>query len=178
MTTGADREIQGWMEEWKAGEREIPAGLNERILRRVKRQSLNQKLFLALEILTGVVMAAFLVGVGLRSSHPADLPMVICFLGLILGAIVWGIRIRRGLWHPEGHSTADFLNLSLRRVRQRARMVRAGYVLLAIELAVFIPWILVRSDSPGPAFQQARVGVPAPELHLYRSTLPALHLPS
>jgi hypothetical protein len=152
MNAGEDRELDHWREEWEKDALETPPEIRHAILRRVKRQSRWQRLFVAGEALLAVAMAAMLIGLGARSSHPADLPVVILLLGLIAAALAWGIRSRRGLWRCDGKSATDFLALCLRRVRQRQRMVRGGFVLLTAELAIMVPWIALRFDSPWPVF--------------------------
>lgn len=143
-----DQDIREWSALWtSAGAEETPVEARRVIVRRVKRQSLYQRLFAVVEGLVAVIMGALLIAASARASHPADLPAVIAFMIILVVIVAWGIRARRGLWRVGGESTSDFLDLSLRRCRQRLRMVAAGYLVLAAEAAVFIPWLWIRSAT-------------------------------
>lgn len=160
MTTGQDTELRSWMQEWQA-ERETPLGVREIILRRVRRQSFYQKAFAAGEIAVMVVMTSFLAWFGFTTRRPVDVVLVVAFLILQAWAVVYGFRARRGLWRARDESAAAFLDLSLRRCAQRLKLVRAGYAILAVEVAVFVPWIWVRTRAgvaPGASWLATRPG--------------------
>ncbi len=145
MTTGQDTELRTWMEAWQA-EGETPVDLRERILRRVRRQSFYQKAWAVGEAAIVLMMTAFLVWVGVNTTQTADIVVVVAFLILQAWALVYGYRSRRGLWRPRDESAAAFLDLSLRRCEQRLKLTRAGYVILAVEVAVFVPWLWLRTQ--------------------------------
>ncbi len=148
MSTGQDTELRTWMEEWQA-EADTPLDLRETILRRVRRQSFYQKAWAIGEAAVAMLMTAFLVWVGATTPHAADVVVVVAFLLLQAWAVAYGYRVRRGLWRPKDESAAAFIDLSLRRCEQRLKLVRAGYFVLAIEVAVFLPWIWIRTRPDG-----------------------------
>ncbi len=145
MTTGQDTELRTWIETWQA-EGETPVDLRERMLRRVRRQSFYQKASAIGEAAIVLLMTAFLAWVGINSTRTADIVVVVAFLILQAWAVIYGYRARRGLWRPRDESAAAFLDLSLRRCEQRLKLMRAGYLILAVEVAVFVPWLWIRTQ--------------------------------
>jgi hypothetical protein len=148
MTSERDRELQDWMESWTDGPPAPAEEVRAAILRRVRRQSFYQRLWAALEAVVAVGMAVFLVAMGARPTHPSDIPVIAAF-GLLLGAtMIWGWLTRKGMWRTTDDSTAAFLDLSLRRCSNRLKLVRGGFVILALEILIFVPWLRIRSAPP------------------------------
>lgn len=148
MSMAQDTELRAWMQEWQV-EAETPVDLRETILRRVRRQSFYQKVWAIGEAVLVLLMTTLLVWVGATTTRTADVVVVVTFLLLQAWAVAYGFRARRGLWRPSDESAAAFLDLSLRRCEQRLKLMKAGYVLLALEVAVFVPWIWIRTRPEG-----------------------------
>jgi len=154
--TRPDPELASWMEDWQSGGSEPAAEEREAIRRRVKRRTRGLILLAAGELVFSAGVLAFLLGFALRHPHPAD-RLTMAGLALItLSALGFAAWNRRGLWKARAETTAAFLDLSLVRCRRRQQSLRFAWGMLAVEAALFVPWIwhrlhLDRSTPPSPA---------------------------
>jgi len=155
MTVQPDPELREWIDDWQQ-DAEPAAAARERIRARVKRQSFRQKLFVAGEWAVGAGILAFLAAAVWGVSNPLEVPVALAFLLLLAGTVAYSVWNRRGLWKPSAETASAFLALSEARCRGRLRAVRASYVILAIEIAIFAPWIWSRlGGAAGPALARA-----------------------
>lgn len=155
MSVQPDPDLREWIDDWQQGA-EPAAAARQSIRDRVKRQSFFQKLIAAGEVLVGAGILAFLAVAVWGVSKPLELPVALAFLLLLAGAIAYSTWNRRGLWKPSAETASAFLVLSEARCRGRLRAVRASYVILAIEIAIFVPWIWSRhGGAAGPALARA-----------------------
>jgi hypothetical protein len=131
-----DLELEAWREQWQA-DAVVPADLR----RKVERGSRNMRLLLAVEVLITVVMGG---GSTLWAAMDPHTEMVVlsAAIWLFLGA-AWTFAVvqRRGTWSPVAVSTAEFLDLSIRRCRSRLASSRFGAVLYFAEMAFCLTWI-------------------------------------
>lgn len=145
MTEPPDRELEQWVQAWRVPLDE-PAAPPEAIYRHVQRRTRLIRLWLAGEALVVVLVAplivsAFRVGDAFERMGMA----VLGAAGLAAAAFSWWN------WHDtlrtSGESIAGFIGLSRLRIARLSRAITAGWVLLAVELMVFVPLIALR--SPG-----------------------------
>jgi hypothetical protein len=132
----ADLEWKAWQEQWQA-DTEVPADLR----RKVERGTRNMRLMLALEVLVTVGMGG---GYTLWAVMEPRTEMV------ILAGAVWfflaaawmfaGVN-RRGIWSPAAVSTADFVDLSIRRCRRKLAAARFGVWLYFVEMAFCLTFL-------------------------------------
>ena len=131
-----DLELEAWREQWQA-DTEVPADLR----RKVERGSLNLRLLLALEALVTVVLGG---GSTLLAAFDRRTEMV------VLSAAVWlffgaawtfAVMNRRGIWSPEAVSTAEFLDLSIRRCQRRLASSVFGAGLYLVEMSFCLTWL-------------------------------------
>ena len=131
-----DLELQVWREQWQA-DTEVPANLRCK----VERGSRNLRLLLALEVLTTVVL-----GGGWTvwaTMHRSTEMVVLCAAVWLFFGAAWTFTIlnRRGTWSPMTVSTAEFLDLSIRRCRTRLASSGFGAVLYFVEMAFSLTWL-------------------------------------
>jgi hypothetical protein len=146
-----DNELRDWRADWQADPEPAPE-VRDAIRQRVQRKSLRMALGVAFEIVFALGMLAFVVWSALREPTPINAGAMACLALLILWATGCSLWYLRGTWRPSAETTSAFLDLSLLRCRRRLRAVRAGWWLLAVELAVMIPWIVFSLKAKGAAF--------------------------
>ena len=131
-----DMELEAWREQWQA-DAAVPANLR----RKVERGSRNMRLLLAAEALITVVLGG---GSTLWALVEPRTEMV------VLSAAVWLFLVsawtfatinRRGTWSPLAASTAEFVDLSIRRCQRRLASSAFGAVLYSVEMAFCLAWL-------------------------------------
>jgi Na+/proline symporter len=140
-----DLELEAWREEWQA-DTEVPADLRSK----VERGSRNLRLLLALEVLITVVMGG---GSTLWATMDRRTEMVLlsAAVWLFLGAAwTFAIMNRRGTWSPVAVSTAEFLDLSIRRCQRRLAAAGFGAGLYFVEMAFCLTWLYWDPSRRGP----------------------------
>jgi hypothetical protein len=146
-----DNELRDWIADWQADPEPAPE-VRDAIRKRVRRKSLRMALATAFEIVFAVVMLAFVAWSALREPSPINAGAMACLALLILWATGCSLWYLRGTWKPSAETTSAFVDLSLLRCHRRLRAVRAGWWLLALELAVMIPWIVLSLKAKGAGF--------------------------
>jgi hypothetical protein len=131
-----DLELDAWREQWKA-DTEVPADLR----RKVERGSRNMRLLLEAEVLTTVVVGG---GFTLRAAMDPRREMVVLAAAVwLFFGIAWMFTTmnRRGIWSPAAVSTAEFLDLSVRRCRMKLLSSGFGAGLYVAEMAFCLIWL-------------------------------------
>lgn len=142
--TGSDLELRDWMNAWQAAEDAPEPAAREALLRQVKRRTLGLALLAASEAALTAGTLALLAWLVRRSPYAVDWALAAGLAFLALGALAFTVWNRRGVWRAPAETTAALLAFSLARARRRQRGLRAGWWLLAAELALFVPWIWLR----------------------------------
>jgi hypothetical protein len=145
----SDDELREWMADWQA-DAEPAADVREAIRRRVKRQNRGMVLLAAGELVFACGMLVFLIGFAVRHPRPVDVATMAGFSLLVIWAISYSLWYRRGIWRPDAETTASFLALAIRRCHRRLLALRAGWWLLTMEVALFIPWIAYHLQPAAP----------------------------
>lgn len=150
-TREPDNELRDWMADWQADPEPAPE-IRDAIRQRVQRKSLRMALAAAFETLFALAMLAFVTWSALREPTPIHAGAMAVLALLILWATGVGLWYLRGTWRPSAETTSAFIDLSLLRCQRRLRAVRAGWWLLALEVAVMIPWIVLSVKAKDAAF--------------------------
>jgi hypothetical protein len=132
----ADRELEAWRAEWQA-DAEVPADLR----RKVARGSLYMRVMLAAEVLVTVTIGG---GSTLWAAlEPRTEMLVLAVAVWLFLAAAWAFAIvtRRGTWSPAALTTADFVDLSIRRCRGKLAATRFGVGLYFAEMAFCLTWL-------------------------------------
>ncbi len=142
-----DLELEAWREQWQA-DTEVPADLR----RKVERGSRTLRLVLAVEVLITVVLGGLDAigddgddGPAYRDGGPFAAVWV--FLSV---AWTFAIMNRRGAWSPLAVSTAEFLDLSIRRCQGRLASSGFGTGLYFVEMAFCLTWLYWDPARRGP----------------------------
>ncbi len=115
----------------------MPADLR----RKVERGSRNLRLLLTLEVLIAVVLgggSTLLATINQRTEMVVLSAAVWLFLG---AAWTFALMTRRGTWSPVAVSTAEFLDLSIRRCQRRLASSGFGAGLYFVEMAFCLTWL-------------------------------------
>jgi hypothetical protein len=152
-----DEELQSWAAEWQGGTGLAPEERTA-IGRRVRRRSRWMAVLTAVEVAIVAAALGGLLPLLLAAAHGADLAALTAFCAMALAILAFSLWNRRGVWRPRGESVGEFVALSRERNRREARALRAGWLLLAAETAVFVPWIAWRFD---PAARPEAYGLQA-----------------
>lgn len=154
-----DPELQAWKAAWQAPEQESPGGtgtLPEALRRQVRRRSLALRWMTTGEAVFTLLAVVLLGSLARSLGTPLDFFTLTAFALLAAGAFGFSLWNRWGLWRPSAESTLAYLDLALLRCRRRRRGLRAGWVLLALEVALYVPWIAHRlalnAGHPGRGF--------------------------
>jgi hypothetical protein len=143
-----DLELESWRAQWQA-DAEVPANLR----RKVARDTRYMRLMLALEVLVTVTIGGG--SIVWAVLEPRTEMFVLAVAVWIFLAAAWTIAVitRRGAWGPAAVTTADFIDLSIRRCRGKLAAARFGLGLYFAEMAFCLTW-LYRDPArrvPGPA---------------------------
>lgn len=131
-----DLELEAWRAQWQANT-EVPADLR----RKVARGTRYMRLMLALEVLVTVTMGG---GSTLWAAvEPRAEMLVLAGAVWLFLAAAWTVAIvtRRGAWSPAALTTAEFVELSIRRCRGKLAGARFGVWLYFAEVAFCLTWL-------------------------------------
>ena len=131
-----DTELEVWREQWQAAS-EVPADLR----RRVERGSRNMRLMLGSELLVTVVMGGGWTVLAARDPRTEMVVLAAAVWLFLAAAWIFGIMNRRGTWSPAAVSTAEFLDLSIRRCRKQLAASKFGAALYFAEMAFCLTWL-------------------------------------
>jgi len=131
-----DLELESWRAEWQA-HNEVPAGLR----RKVARGTRNMRIVLASELLVTVTVGGGSILWAVLEPRGEMLVLALAVWTFLAAAWTAGIRARRGTWSPAAITTADFVDLSIRRTRGKLAGTRFGVVLYFTEMIFCLAWL-------------------------------------
>ena len=139
MTSAPDRELQQWLDVWQTASE--PQTGPEAIRDYVARRSLMLALWFYTEIVIGAVGLVLLLHRALTGTDPVEMLAMGALAAIAGGSLLFSLwNWRKGLRASSG-TTADFVALSIDRVRRMRRAIRFGWGILVCEVVVFVPWI-------------------------------------
>jgi hypothetical protein len=143
-----DLEWKAWREQWQA-DTDVPADLR----RKVERGTRNMRLMLALEVLVTVGMGGGYTMWAVMEPRTEMVVLAGAVWFFLAAAWMFATMSRRGTWSPAAVSTAEFVDLSIRRCRRKLAAARFGIWLYFAEM-VFCLTFLYRDPArrePWPA---------------------------
>jgi hypothetical protein len=143
MTGQPDRELQAWMDDWQ-GPPSSSSSPAERIQRHVRRRSRLIAAWVAMDIAVGVGFFAFLLHRTITHPDPLEKAAMGLLALVTVGATAFGWWNWRGALRASGASVATYVALATERSRRFQRSVRAGWVILLMQMVVFTPWVAYR----------------------------------
>ena len=126
----SDTELESWRSQWLAtDDGSTNASAAAALRRRTLQQSRRQRIGLIAPVLVTVIVGGSMLLRAAGSAQLIDVALAVeCWLFI---AVAWAgsLWIARGTWKPLGESTADFLQLSIRRCRANIRGAAFGIAL-------------------------------------------------
>lgn len=147
MSEHVDHELQAWMADWHADSAPVAPAAQVRQI--VKRRTWQLGAWVTGEVTIGAAALTFLMH---RVWTETDLleRVAMGLLALVTScALLFTWWNWRGALGARAERTVIHLALTIERSRRFARAVRAGWVLLALELAIFAPWVAYRLHGDG-----------------------------
>jgi hypothetical protein len=131
-----DLELESWRAQWQA-DAEVPADLR----RKVGRDTRHMRILLALEVLVTVTIGGGSI-VWAALEPRAEMFVLAAAVWMFLAAAwTFAIVTRRGAWSPAAVTTADFIELSIRRCRGKLAAMRFGVGLYFAEMVFCLTWL-------------------------------------
>jgi hypothetical protein len=132
----SDLELEAWRAEWQA-DTDVPVDLR----RKVAHDSLYMRLTLASEVLVTVTMGGGSTVWAALEPRTEMLVLAVAVWLFLAAAWTFAIVTRRGTWSPAAPTTADFVDLSIRRCRGKLAATRFGVGLYFAEMAFSLTWL-------------------------------------
>jgi hypothetical protein len=139
-------DLRAWSTDWIAGGEAVDP--RPALRRHVARRDRLIRIWVGTDLAMGV--SAFVL-VGYRAlTQPDwfDRASMALLAFLIAAVLVMALGNWRGSWRALGETTSSFLAVSARRCQAFRRAVRIGWVTLAAEAVIFVPWIWHESGGP------------------------------
>ena len=139
MSGNSEIDLQALAADWQAPT--APAAPADQIRDHVRRRGRLLMTWAAGEVLLGT---AFLVFLGHRAvTHPDPIEQLAMGLltAITAATMAFGAWNWRGTLRSAAEDTRTFVALAAERSRRLARGVRASWLVLAAQVAVFIPWV-------------------------------------
>jgi hypothetical protein len=147
MSGDAELDLQRLVAEWQAAEATVTPA--DQIRNHVKRRSRLLTVWFWFDELVGLAFLVFLTHRAITNADPIE-KLAMATLALITaGAMVFGGWNWHGALRPSAEDTRTFVAISAERSRRLARSVRAAWVVLAAQVAVFTPWVYYRLYGGG-----------------------------
>jgi hypothetical protein len=152
MTTETNQDLREWIADWQdestASSHSTPA---EEIRRHVRRRERLLVWWLAGDFVVGVAFFTFLLHRAVTHPDPIE-KLAMGLLTLAVAAIAaFEVYNWRGTLGASAETTSAHLSLALDRSRRLQKGLRAGWPLLASEVAVLAPWIWYQLHGNGAA---------------------------
>jgi hypothetical protein len=144
-----DLELQRWMDDWQASE--VPGTPPARIRDHVRRRSRLLALWIAGEAIVGVGGLAFVLYWIVAVPDRVHQLLMSALAAVIIAVLVFDVWNWRGTLRASAEDTRTFMILSIERLRRVRRAIGVSWLLLAMQVAVFTPWIAYRLYYREPA---------------------------
>ena len=139
MTSAPDRELQQWLDTWQTVAE--PQTGAEAIRGYVARRSRMLAVGFCTEVTICTVALLFLLYLALTETDPVEMLAMGALAMIAGGSLLFSLWNWRTVLRNLSSTTADFVTLSIDRVRRMRRAIRFGWGILVSEVLVFVPWI-------------------------------------
>lgn len=119
--------------------RPVPAA----VISRVRRQEGWLQAGMVCEWLVAAALCGLVLAGLIRTPDSTSALIAVMVFALVLWALVFSVRNRRGLWQPLEETTRGYLALVALRIQRRRRAIRFAWLLFTVELLLFIIWELL-----------------------------------
>jgi hypothetical protein len=141
---GRDVDWTAWTSDW----RDIDStSASSSLARRVRSRGRLLRAWAIAEAVLVVVAVAALAAVAVTTASLVDrvAMLALAVVCMAAGAFAWWNW--RDVWHPHAESVRAFVEISVLRCRRLRRAIAAGWWLLVVEIACFVPWLALRPQA-------------------------------
>ncbi len=153
-----DRELADWQDQWRSAGPAGPPSAAE-VRRSVMRRSRRLRLWWWAETVAAVAALVLISWAGVVLPSTLDRVAMAALAGIVAGAWLYGAHVWRGRWFPAAETTRAYLDLRHQHLERLRRAVRAGWIVLALYLLVYVPWIAHRLGQAGTSALLAGYGL-------------------
>jgi hypothetical protein len=156
MTPNHDVDLKDLAGDWQAAPYDQASA--EQIRRYVAKRTGLLWSFAVADVVIGAIALPVLVYIATTTERDAERLAMAGLASITVAAIVFGWWNRRGVWRASATSVADYVAISVERLRRMRMAWRIAWVVLAAEAIVFTYWIrdlLYFNDAP-PAVDAER----------------------
>jgi hypothetical protein len=153
MSGNSELDLQSLIADWQASASQTPPTAADQIRDYVERRSRLLSVWFTVDMVIGTVFLAFLTHRALTHPDPVEKLAMGLLAAITAATMAFGWWNWRGARHASARDTSTFVALSAERSRRLARSIRASWVVLAAQVAVFTPWVYHRlyGDGQRPA---------------------------
>ena len=142
--TDFDDNLEALAAAWQS---ERPRAKTDALTRYVRRRSQMLTIWVAIEMSVGIVGLLVVAVMFVIRPDPLERLAMGALAVVCAGASVFSWWNWRGTFQAIGESTSVYLDLSAMRLRRLRRDMTVSLILLAAQLAVFIPWVWYRQQA-------------------------------
>jgi hypothetical protein len=146
MSPAPDHDFDLLAADWQS--LDAPGPARDAIHEYVRSRTRALKILAAGELLVVVVALSALAVLGAATTNTVDRIVILSLAVVAIVAELMSWLNWRDVLHATDRTTAEFVELSVRRLRRMRNAYAAGWVLLLVEVAVLATWIVYRA-SPG-----------------------------
>jgi hypothetical protein len=150
-------DLQSLAADWHASD--VSATPADQVHAFVQRRTRLLVIWTTVDAVVGFGFLTFLVHRAATHPDPIEKLAMSLLAAIAAGAMIFVWWNWHGAIRASAENTATFIALAAERSRRFARAVRAGWVILSLQIAVFTPWIYYRLHGNG--------SVPTPSQELF-----------
>jgi hypothetical protein len=143
-----DTDFARWSREWRASAPREDATA-EQIRRYVQQRGRLIVGFIVADIVIVAVALPVLAYHAWGATVAVERAAMIALVGVVVAAVCFGWWNWRGVWRSTASTTTEFITTAAARHHRMRIAVRAAWILLAVQLAIFTVWVWARLYAGG-----------------------------
>jgi hypothetical protein len=143
-----DADFAKWRREWQASAPREDATA-EQIRRYVQQRGRLIGWFIVTDIVIVAVALPVLAYFAWLASGAVERAAVLALIAVVVVAVCFGWWNWRGVWRSTAATTSEFITMAAARLDRMRIAVRAAWLFLAVEMAIFTVWVWARLYAGG-----------------------------
>jgi hypothetical protein len=143
-----DADFAQWSREWQASAPREEASA-EQIRRYVQQRGRLIGWFIVADIVIVAVALPVLAYFAWRAAGALERSAMLALIAVVVATVCFGWWNWRGVWRSTAVTTTEFIAMAAARLDRMRIAVRAAWLLLAVELAIFTVWVWARLYDGG-----------------------------
>jgi hypothetical protein len=145
MIANDDLELKQWASDWQASPYDVES--TEQIRRYVKRRTGLLFSFAIADLVIGAIALPVLAYLAIRTHSDVERAAMTALASITVAAVMFGWWNRRGVLRAAATTTADYVAISVERLRRMRTALRIGWMVLFSEVIVCSIWVWDRLYS-------------------------------